>query len=104
MTLALSDLSTSTAVAGGTVLSLINYAGNWNGGLFTYNSATLLDGDTFTLGANQWRIEYASAVQGSNVTTPIGSNFVNLIVVPEPTVWNERRPRTACFSGPTPKS
>jgi fibronectin-binding autotransporter adhesin len=83
----LTDLSTSTAVTAGTVLSLINYGGSWNSGLFTYNTATLADGDTFTLGANQWRIEYASAVQGSNVTTPIGSNFVNLIVVPEPTVW-----------------
>ena len=96
VTLTLSDLSTSTAVANGTVLSLINYGGTWNSGLFTYNSTALADGDTFTLGANQWRINYASSVQGSNVTTPIGSNYVNLIVVPEPTVWVSGLAGIAC--------
>ena len=84
--LTLTDLSSSTLIPQGTVLSLVNYGGAWNSGLFTYGGTPLADEDQFTFGANQFRIDYNSTVQGSNVTSPLGANFVNLVAVPEPTV------------------
>ena len=68
------------------VLSLVNYGGSWNGGLLTYSGSALADEDLFTFGVNQFRIDYNSTVQGSNVTSPVGANFLNLVAVPEPTV------------------
>jgi autotransporter-associated beta strand protein len=85
VTLALSDLSSSTPIAQGTVLSLVNYGGAWNGGLLTYSGSALADEDQFTFGVNQFRIDYNSTVQGVNVTSPVGANYVNLVAVPEPT-------------------
>jgi autotransporter-associated beta strand protein len=85
VTLALSDLSTSTPITQGTVLSLINYGGSWNGGLLTYSGSALADEDVFTFGVNQFRIDYNSTTSGVNVTSPVGANYVNLVAVPEPT-------------------
>lgn len=85
VTLTLTDLSASTPIAQGTVLSLINYGGAWNGGLLTYSGSALADEDLFTFGVNQFRIDYNSTVQGVNVTSPVGANYVNLVAVPEPT-------------------
>ena len=83
--LTLTDLSSSTLMTQGTILSLVNYGGAWNGGLLTYSGSALADEDLFTFGVNQFRIDYNSTTQGSNVTSPVGANFVNLVVVPEPT-------------------
>jgi fibronectin-binding autotransporter adhesin len=84
--LTLTDLSASTPITPGTVLSLVNYGGSWNGGLLTYSGTALADGDQFGFGVNQFQIDYNSTTQGSNVTTPIGANYVNLVAVPEPTI------------------
>ncbi|MFM7245437.1 MAG: PEP-CTERM sorting domain-containing protein [Planctomycetaceae bacterium] len=85
VSLTLTDLSASTLIAQGTVLSLVNYGGAWNGGLLTYSGSALADEDQFTFGANQFRIDYNSTIQGANVTSPVGVTYVNLVVVPEPT-------------------
>ena len=84
--LTLTDLSASTPITPGTVLSLVNYGGSWNGGLLTFSGTALADGDQFGFGVNQFQIDYNSTTQGSNVTTPIGANYVNLVAVPEPTI------------------
>ena len=86
VTLALTDLSSSTLIPQNTVLSLVNYAGSWNGGLLTFGGTALADGDQFTFGVNQFLIDYNSTTQGSNVTTPVGANYLNLVAVPEPTI------------------
>lgn len=85
VTLTLTDLSASTPITQGTVLSLVNYGGAWNGGLLTYSGSALADEDLFSFGVNQFRIDYNSTVQGVNVTSPVGANYVNLVAVPEPT-------------------
>jgi fibronectin-binding autotransporter adhesin len=86
VTLTLTDLSASTPITPGTILSLVNYGGSWNGGLLTYSGSALADEDLFTFGVNQFRIDYNSTTPGVNVTSPVGANYVNLVAVPEPTV------------------
>jgi fibronectin-binding autotransporter adhesin len=69
-----------------TILSLINYGGAWNSGLFSFGGVPLADGDLFTSGLNTWQITYSATTPGVNVATPLGSGlFVNLQIVPEPT-------------------
>jgi fibronectin-binding autotransporter adhesin len=85
--LSLIDLATSPAAfAEGTALSLINYAGDWNGGLFTYGGSTLADGGIFTVGDQLWRIDYDAAGGGLNFAGEHlpDSQFVNIVAVPEP--------------------
>jgi fibronectin-binding autotransporter adhesin len=85
--LTLTDLASGT-LANGTTLTLISYFGAWNNGLFTYLGNTLANGDSFTIGANTWRISYDAATGGSNFTADQAgaSHFVNLTVVPEPSI------------------
>jgi fibronectin-binding autotransporter adhesin len=86
VTLTLTDLSASTPITPGTILSLVNYGGSWNGGLLTYSGSALADEDLLTFGVNQFRIDYNSTTPGVNVTSPVGVSYVNLVAVPEPTV------------------
>jgi len=89
--LTLTDLADlAGAFAPNTTLSLIQYVGNWNGGIFTYGDSTLLENngvfaDTYN---NHWRISYNSASGGANLATSIpGSHFVtltSLTAIPEP--------------------
>jgi fibronectin-binding autotransporter adhesin len=85
--LSLTDVFGSpVAVPQSTILSLVNYGGSWNSGLFNVGGTPLADGDTFTSGLNTWQITYSSTTPGINVTSPLGSGlFVNLQAVPEPT-------------------
>jgi fibronectin-binding autotransporter adhesin len=85
--LSLTDVFGSpVAVPQNTILSLVNYGGAWNSGLFSIAGTPLADGDTFTSGLNTWQITYSSTTAGINVTSPLGSGlFVNLQAVPEPT-------------------
>jgi len=89
VTLGLTDLAgTPTAFAGGTTLSLINYAGTWNGGFFTYGGTTLTNHGVFTAGLNQWQINYDAISGGLNFATEYTSgHFVTLTAVPEPGSW-----------------
>jgi T5SS/PEP-CTERM-associated repeat protein len=85
--LTLIDLATNPAAfADGTTFSLINYAGDWNGGLFTYGGSTLADGGIFTVGDRLWRIDYDAAGGGLNFAGEHlpDSQFVNIVAVPEP--------------------
>ena len=74
----------ATRFAGGTILTLINYAGVLNGGFF-YGTA-LDEGDTFIAGLNTWKINYVAATGGLNFTGVLnpGSHFINLTAIPEP--------------------
>jgi fibronectin-binding autotransporter adhesin len=85
--LTLTDLAAiSTVLANNSSLTLISYTGAWNGGLFTYDSATLNDDSTFVLGANTWRFNYNDSAGGPNYASDqIGAtNFVTMTVIPEP--------------------
>lgn len=74
----LTDLATA-ALAANTRFTLISYDGLWNGGVFDGHA----DGSVFTLGANNWQINYADTSAGLNGGS--FDNFVTLTVVPEPT-------------------
>jgi len=69
-----------------TIFALINYSGSWNGGLFSYGGTPLADSSTFTVGSQQWEIDYNSPTGGSNYTSDYlpSSNFVTVMAVPEP--------------------
>jgi len=86
VTLSLTDLAgIQTAFANGTTISLVNYTGSWNNGLFTYNAATLANGAQFTAGLNTWQITYNATSGGSNFSNEYAAgNFVNLTAIPEP--------------------
>lgn len=87
VSLNLVDLATiPTGFVEGTSLSLINYAGNWNGGLFTYGGQALADGGSFALGGQTWIIDYDATAGGMNFTADHlpSSSFVNIVAVPEP--------------------
>ena len=70
-----------------TVFALINYSGTWNGGLFTYGGIPLADGSTFTVGSQQWIIDFNSSTGGLNYMADYlpSSSFVTVTAVPEPT-------------------
>jgi autotransporter-associated beta strand protein len=83
-TLNLTDLLDAPAIAG-SKLTLINYGGAWDAGIFTYLSNPLGDDTEFTLGSNTWRINYNDTSGGSNFSgeqTP--GSFVTVTIVPEP--------------------
>jgi autotransporter-associated beta strand protein len=90
--LTLEDLaSTPGAFApNSTTLSLIQYAGAWNGGFFTYDSNVLANNASFTdTYGNAWKITYNATAGGLNFANelPGGGSFVtlsNLTAVPEP--------------------
>jgi autotransporter-associated beta strand protein len=70
-----------------TAFALINYTGTWNGGLFTYGGNVLSDGSRFTVGSQQWEIDYdrTSAEGLDNFTGDyVTGKFVAITAVPEP--------------------
>jgi autotransporter-associated beta strand protein len=86
----LTDLASSTQpfVDYTTVFALINYAGTWDGGLFTYDGTPLTNGSRFVVGNQAWQIDYnrSSAVGLDNFTGDYlpSSSFVTIAAVPEP--------------------
>ena len=89
VTLGLTDIAGApTAFGVGTTLSLINYAGTWNGGFFTYGGTALTNHGVFTAGLNQWQINYDAISGGLNflhfATEYTSGHFVTLTSVPEP--------------------
>ena len=70
--LTLADLGGNASL--NTVLTIIDYSGSWNNGLFTYNGNVLSDGETFAFGANNYTIDYDD---GSAVTLTVAA-------IPEP--------------------
>ena len=86
VTLALDDIATTdTAFDEGTKFALINYSGNWNGGLFTYGTA-ISDDVTFIAGLTTWTINYNDTTGGENFTGQYNNagKFVTLTAIPEP--------------------
>lgn len=83
----LDDLAASAGTfAEGTILSLINSSGSWNGGCFTFGGAAVTDNSLFSFGDQQWRIDYDATRGGLNHTGDFlpDSRFVNVVAVPEP--------------------
>ncbi len=79
VTLDLIDLaSTASELELGTELTMISYAGEWNGGLFE----DYANYSKFTAGLNQWRICYNDTTAGLN--GGLFGSFVTLTAVPEP--------------------
>jgi hypothetical protein len=95
----LAGLATQPFVEDTTVFAMINYTGNWNGGLFTYNTQTLTNGSRFFVGNQMWQIDYAYAydtVTPGSTVRPLNFQdshlpgtgtqiFVTVTAVPEPT-------------------
>lgn len=84
-----------------TMFALINYLGSWNGGLFTYNGNVLADGGVFTVGSQQWEIDYnrTSTLGLANFTGDYlpSSSFVAITAVPEPAAFAMAVAGVACF-------
>ena len=89
VTLDLTNLAGPTEeFATGTKLSLVNYAGVWNNGFFTYAGNSLANHGVFTAGHNTWQINYDAVSGGLNFATEYTSgHFVTLTAVPEPGSW-----------------
>jgi hypothetical protein len=68
------------------VFAGINDTDGWSGGLFTYDENELTDGERFSVGSQQWQIDYNSPSGGSNYTSDYlpSSSFVTVMAVPEP--------------------
>jgi autotransporter-associated beta strand protein len=72
--LTISDLNGSPqTLTFGSVLTIIDYTGAWDGNRLTYSSNLLDDGEWFTFGVNTFEIDY-----------DYGGSSVALLVVPEP--------------------
>jgi len=89
--LTISDLGLTGSWDLGTKLTLMSYSGSWNGGLFTYDSQTLNNGDSFNFAGAMWEFLYNDTVAGSNFTSDLtwdgtgsGGGFVTMTVIPEP--------------------
>ena len=85
------NLTPQPFVQDSTIFALINYTGSWNGGLFSYGGAVLPDGGRFTVGSQQWEIDYnrTSTTDLANFTTDYlpTSSFVAITAVPEPSTY-----------------
>jgi autotransporter-associated beta strand protein len=67
----------------GRVLSIINYTGDWSRGVFTLNGKPLNEGEIFTAGLTQWKINYTSYTGGGNFSDKHrAGSFVNITAQP----------------------
>ena len=100
--LTLTDLagSPSLFVYNTTIFALVNYSGSWNGGLFTLGGNVLADGEWFTIGSQEWEIDYnrTSAAGIDNFTGDFlpGGSFVTITAVPEPSTYTMALAGIAC--------
>lgn len=87
--IAFSDLSQAPAAfAPGTILSLVNYGGDWNGGFFSLNGTSLGQGSQFTTGGTVWSIDYTATSGGLNFQSDqLTGKFINVTAVPEPSTY-----------------
>lgn len=68
-----------TKFAAGTVFSILNYAGDWNQGVFTVGGEPLKEGGEFDAGLTKWQISYRSEKGGGNfVNKHQFGRFVNI--------------------------
>ncbi len=75
--LALNELGSNVALATGLTLDLVQYSGNWDGGIFQFNGTSLPEGSSFTFGANRYQIDY-------QVPSGTLSAVALTVMVPEP--------------------
>jgi autotransporter-associated beta strand protein len=68
----------------GDKLTLISYAGSWNGGLFDYLGSDVIDDSQITFSGSTWLFNYNDLAEGTNYTTDSVGNFVTMTVIPEP--------------------
>lgn len=68
-----------------TLISNLDNADQWSGGLFTYNSQALQDDSTFTLGSNEWLFDYNDLTGGSNFSADQAgaTRYVTMTAIPE---------------------
>jgi len=87
--IAFSDLSQAPAAfAPGTILSLVNYGGDWNGGFFSLNGTSLGQGSQFITGGTVWSIDYTATSGGLNFQSDqLTGKFINVTAVPEPSTY-----------------
>ena len=67
-------------------LTLISYTGAWNGGLFSYDSNVLNDGDILTFSGTDWLFNYDDTAAGVNFIgdTTGASGFITMTAQPIP--------------------
>ncbi|HEX7260674.1 MAG TPA: autotransporter-associated beta strand repeat-containing protein, partial [Luteolibacter sp.] len=83
VTLDLAKLGAAIWTAGDK-LTLASYTGTWDGGLFTYNSNELSDGEQFSFDGTNWVLDYNDTIEGGNFTTDSTGTYLTMTVVPEP--------------------
>lgn len=88
VSLTLTDLFASGSWVNDTKLTMINYSGAWNGGLFVWNGDVLEDDSNIIIADGKgWKINYNDTTGGTNYSSEQTlSKFVTLTAVPEPTV------------------
>jgi fibronectin-binding autotransporter adhesin len=67
-------------------LTIMDYSGAWNTGLFTLGTEELSDSETFAWQSKTWRINYNDILGGGETSLSSGGTAVTLTVVPEPNV------------------
>lgn len=80
--LELGDLA-ATIVSAGTKLSLVNYNGAWNGGLWTFQGNSLANNSEIVVGLNRWLFRYNDTSPGINVGGGSYAGFVTVQAIPE---------------------
>ena len=85
--LTLTDLFESGNWVYDTKVTMINYGGTWNGGLFVMGGDVLEDDSNIIIADGKgWRIDYNDTTGGSNYSSEqTYSKFVTLTAIPEPT-------------------
>lgn len=87
--LTIADLASNPApFALGTKLTLINYTGTWNSGVFSYGGSPIPDDTAFIAGLNTWILNYNDVSGGLNFASQyLPGSFVTLEAIPEPATW-----------------
>jgi hypothetical protein len=65
-------------------LTIMDYSGAWNSGLFTLGTEELSDSETFAWQGSTWRINYDDTLGVGETSLSSGGTAVTLTVVPEP--------------------
>jgi autotransporter-associated beta strand protein len=80
------DLGSPDLIALYSRLTIMDYSGAWNSGLFTLGTEELSDSETFAWQSKTWRINYDDILGVGETSLSSGGTAVTLTVVPEPNV------------------
>ena len=78
------DLGSPDLIALYSRLTIMDYSGTWNSGLFTLGTEELSDSETFAWQSKTWRINYDDTLGVGETSLSSGGTAVTLTVVPEP--------------------